>query len=194
MASRKTQRPPEYYEETDEGIDNGVTPDEQMEVLYNELNDKLADELMDVVGNMHPDSFERLVVKLLEKMGYGKGEKVGKSGDGGVDGIIELDQLGIEKVYIQAKRWQSSVGPSEINSFSGSLNLKGANKGVFITTSTFRPNAQAAATDISKGNQFIRLIDGEELAQLMIRYDVGVFTETTYHIKKLDENYLSEEL
>ena len=174
--------------------DNALTPDERIATIHKELNDKLADELLDIVGKVSPDSFERLVVRLLEKMGYGKGQAVGGSGDGGIDGIIDQDQLGLEKVYVQAKRWQSPIGAPEIFSFSGSLSARGASKGVFITTSAFGQNARQVATNISTGNQLIRLIDGEELAQLMIRYDVGVITETTYQIKKLDENYLSEEL
>ena len=172
----------------------GATPDEQMEALYRELNDKLADELLDSVRRVSPDRFELLVVRLLEKMGYGKGQAVGRSGDGGIDGIIDQDQLGLEKVYIQAKRWQSPVGEPEIRNFSGSLLANGASRGVIIATSTFGAKAQETAKNISAGNQFIRLIDGVELVRLMIRYDVGVVTETTYNIKKLDENYLSEEL
>ena len=175
-------------------VEQVVTPDEQFEALYTEFNERLADELMESVRRIQPDRFEYLVVRLLEKMGYGEGKVVGRSGDGGIDGIINQDQLGLEKVYIQAKRWQNQVGAPEIYSFAGSLSAQGASKGVFITTSYFGQNARQIASKISAGNQLIRLIDGEELAQLMIRYDVGVFTETTYHIKKLDENYLSEEL
>ncbi len=193
MATRENQGPPEFQDVVVD-TDNGVTPDERMGAIYEELNDKLADDLLDSVHRVPPDRFERLVVRLLEKMGYGEGKVVGRSGDGGIDGIINQDQLGLEKVYIQAKRWRNQVGAPEIFSFSGSLSAQGASKGVFITTSSFGQNARQIATNISAGNQLIRLIDGEELAQLMIRYDVGVFTETTYHIKKLDENYLSEEL
>ena len=193
MATRENQGPPESQDVVVD-TDNGVTPDERMGAIYEELNDKLADDLLDSVHRVPPDRFERLVVRLLEKMGYGEGRVVGQSGDGGIDGIINQDQLGLEKVYIQAKRWKSPVGAPEIYSFSGSLSAIGASKGVFITTSAFGQNARQVATNISAGNQLIRLIDGEELAQLMIRYDVGVVTETTYQIKKLDENYLSEEL
>ena len=193
MALEQDQAPPEYQDVV-ENTGDGVTPDEQMAAIYEELNDKLADELLDIVCKVHPDRFEILVVRLLEKMGYGKGQAVGRSGDGGIDGIIDQDQLGLEKVYVQAKRWQSPVGEPEIRNFSGSLNARGASKGVFITTSTFAPRAQETARNISAGNQFIRLIDGVELASLMIGYDVGVIAETTYYIKKLDENYLSEEL
>ena len=127
-------------------------------------------------------------------MGYGEGQRVGRTGDEGIDGIIDQDLLGLEQVYIQAKRWQGGVGEPEIRNFSGSLQAKGASKGVFITTSTFAPKARKTADRISAGNQFIRLIDGAELSRLMIRYDVGVVTETTYDVKKLDENYLVGEL
>ena len=105
------------------------TPDEQIAVLYRELKDRLAEELLERVKRVSPDSFERLVVSLLEKMGYGQGEAVGRSGDGGIDGIINQDALGLEKVYLQAKRWQNQVGEPEIRNFAGSLEAKGANKG-----------------------------------------------------------------
>ena len=132
--------------------------------------------------------------RLLVKMGYGQGETVGRSGDGGIDGIIDQDALGLEKVYIQAKRWGSQVGEPEIRNFSGSLDPYGATKGVFITTSTFSSTARQTAQNISAGNKLIRLVDGDELARLMIRYGVGVVTETTYEVKKLDENYFAEDV
>ena len=144
--------------------------------------------------NVPPDRFERLMVRLLEKMGYGRGQIIGRPGDEGIDCIINQDLLGLEKVYIQAKRWQNRVGGPEIRNFSGSLQAKGASKGVFITTSTFAPKAWETANRISAGNQCIRLIDGKELSRLMIGCDVGVVTETTYDVKKLDENYLVGEL
>ena len=170
-----------------------ATPDERMEILHQELNEKLAHDLLDVMTkHVSPDGFERLVVRLLEKMGYGKGEAVGGSGDGGIDGIINQDVLGLEKVYIQAKRWQNQVGEPEIRNFSGSLDAKGATKGVFITTSSFSSTAEQTAQTISAGNKLIRLIDGTELARLMIDYGVGVVTEITYEVKKLDENYFAE--
>ncbi len=162
---------------------------EQLEEVYRELQDGLADELLVGVKSISPAGFERLVVGLLEKMGYGEGRAVGRSGDGGIDGIINQDPLGLEKVYIQAKRWQNQVGEPEIRNFSGSLEARGASKGVFITTSAFSSTARQTAQFISAGNKFIRLIDGDELAGLMIRHGVGVVTETTYEVKKIDENY-----
>ena len=133
------------------------------------------------------------MVDLLVKMGYGQGETIGRSGDGGIDGIINQDALGLDKVYIQAKRYTvGSVGEPEIRNFSGSLDPYGATKGVFITTSTFSNTAHQTAQTISAGNKLIRLVDGNELAHLMIKHGVGVVTEYTYLIKKLDENYFAE--
>ncbi len=195
LIDANTQETHRTVEETGQlGEANGVTPDEQVAALHAELNDKLIDELLDNVRNVSPDQFERLMVRLLEKMGYGKGEVEGRPGDGGIDGIIHQDRLGLEKVYIQAKRWQSDVGEPEIRNFSGSLQAKGASRGVFITTSNFGPKARETAARISAGPQFIRLIPGAELSRLMIEYDVGVVTETTYSVKKVDENYFSEDL
>ena len=169
------------------------TPDEQIAALYRELSDRLAEKLLERVKQVSPDSFERLVVSLLEKMGYGQGQTVGRSGDGGIDGIINQDALGLEKVYIQAKRWGSQVGEPEIRNFAGSLDKQGANKGVFITSSSFSSTAEETARFISAGNKFIRLIDGEELARLMINHGVGVISEIIYDVKKLDENYFAED-
>lgn len=165
------------------------THSEQMDELYSELIDELADELLESVKGVSPNYFERLVVRLLEKMGYGEGEAIGRSGDGGIDGVINQDALGLEKVYIQAKRWQNIVGEPEIRNFSGSLDAKGASKGVFITTSAFSSTALQTAQAISNGPKFIRLIDGPELASLMIGHGVGMITEITYDVKKIDENY-----
>ena len=177
----------------DAAFTQDVTPDELMSLSYHQLNQKIVDELLNSIGGVSPDRFEQLVVDLLVKMGYGQGEAVGRSGDGGIDGVINQDELGLEKVYVQAKRWANQVGEPEIRNFSGSLDPYGATKGVFITTSTFSSTAQETARTISAGNKFIRLVDGNELAQLMIRHGVGVVTEYTYEIKKLDENYFADE-
>ena len=155
-----------------------------------QLRAKLADELR--IMKLTPDRFEQLVVNLLEKMGYGKGEAVGRSGDGGIDGIINQDPLGLEKVHIQAKRWSSQVGEPEYATSPAALML--AAKGVFITTSTFSSTAKETARNISAGNKLIRLIDGQELAALMVRHGVGVVTVSTYEVKKMDENYFAEEV
>lgn len=167
-----------------------VAPHEQMEALHSELDTALADELLDIVKGLSPSGFERLVVNLLESMGYGEGLHVGGSGDQGIDGIINQDPLGLEQVYIQAKCWQGTVGEPEIRNFLGSLDVKGANKGVFITTSAF---SQSAKNSASSSARTIRLVDGGELAKLMIRHNVGVIIETTYALKKPDENYFSED-
>ena len=166
-----------------------VSTSEQMKYLNRKMDDELAHELLDGVKDVSSDSFERLVVRLLERMGYGEGKVVGGSGDEGIDGIIDQDPLGLEKVYVQAKRWQNQIGEPQIRNFSGSLEAKGASKGVFITTSAFSSTARQTAIYISAGSKFIRLIDGEELARLMINHGVGVITETIYEVKQLDENY-----
>ena len=170
----------------------GTTPDESIAIAYNELQEKLSDDLLESLKSVDPYLFEEIVVRLLEKMGYGQGSAVGRSGDEGIDGIINQDPLGLEKVYVQAKRWQNQVGEPEIRNFSGSLTLKGASKGVFITTSDFSSTARQTARIISSGSQLIHLINGQELARLMIRHGVGVVTETTYEVKKLDENFFSD--
>ena len=170
-----------------------ITPDEQMAKSHAQHQNMLADEILDNVKGVTPSGFEHLVVELLSKMGYGDGRAVGHSGDQGIDGILNQDTLGLEKVYVQAKRHTSSqVGEPEIRNFSGSLVAQGATKGVFITTSTFSPTARRTAVTISLGNQFIRLIDGSELAELMIKHGVGVVTEMTYEVKKLDANYFAD--
>ena len=172
--------------------ESAAAPDEIIYDAYQQLQDKLADDMLDALKGVDPYQFERIVLALLEKMGYGTGQQVGRSGDGGIDGVINQDPLGLEKVYIQAKRWQNTVGEPEIRNFSGSLATNGAAKGVFITTSNFSTTARQAAQTISAGIQLIRLINGHELARLMIQHGVGVVTEITYEVKKLDENYFSD--
>lgn len=187
---------PDAYdgEETVEEIAE-IAPEEIMNQANRRLRDELASDLLVSIRSISPDSFERLVVALLVKMGYGQGERVGGSGDRGIDGIINQDALGLEKVYIQAKLYTAgSVGEPDIRNFSGSLDAQGATKGVFITTSTFSGTARQTAQNISAGNKFIRLIDGNELARLMIDHGVGVITELTYEVKRLDENYFAEEI
>ena len=169
-----------------------ITPDEQMAKSHEQHKTMLSDEVLDSVKSVTPSGFEQLVVGLLSKMGYGYGKPVGGSGDQGIDGILNQDTLGLEKVYLQAKRYTSNqVGEPEIRNFRGSLVTKGATKGVFITTSTFSQTAQQTA-QTNSGNQFIRLIDGPELAKLMIEHGVGVVTEVTYEVKKLDANYFTD--
>ena len=170
-----------------------ITPDEQMAISHGQHLDRLSDEILDSVKGVTPAGFERLVVELLSRMGYGDGQVVGRSGDQGIDGILKQDKLGLEKVYVQAKRHTSDqVGEPDIRNFSGSLVAQGATKGVFITTSSFSPTARQTAEAISMGTQFIRLIDGTELATLMIETGDGVVTEMTFAVKKLDANYFAD--
>ena len=138
-----------------------IVPQDLMSQAYRRLHSDLANDLLASIKGISPDRFEQLVVDLLVKMGYGRGEVVGRSGHGGIDGIINQDALGLEKVYVQAKRWANQVGEPEIRNFSGSLDAKGATKGVFITTSTFSGTARQTAQNISAGNKFIRLVDGD---------------------------------
>ena len=170
------------------------TPNEQMGKSYRELQSQLADDILDSMKGISPTSFERLVNRLLSQMGYGEVKReTGRSGDRGIDGILNQDTLGLEKIYVQAKRYDTAtVGEPEIRNFSGSLDGQGATKGVFITTATFAQRAWQTAENISMGNKSIILIDGRQLAQLMIRHGVGVVTEITYDIKTLDANYFAE--
>ena len=142
-----------------------------------------------------PRFFEKLVVDLLIKMGYGgsledAGRAIGKSGDGGIDGIIKEDKLGLDFIYIQAKRWEGVVGSPEIQKFVGALTGKQANKGVFITASRFTPDAKDFIRHL---NMKVVLIDGEQLAQLMLDYDIGVTKTETYEVKRIDNDYFTEE-
>lgn len=172
-----------------------LTPEERIEEAFDELTESLANSILEQVGQMSPAGFERLVVELLVKMGYGgsqrdAGQAIGKSGDEGIDGIIKEDRLGLDVIYIQAKRWQGNVSRPEIQKFMGALAGKRANKGVFITTSSFTSEAKAYADGIDAK---IILVDGELLAKLMIEHDVGVSPGTTYITKRLDLEYFNEE-
>ena len=171
------------------------TPEELIEEGYQTIYDNLAAELLAEVKASSPQFFERLVVELLVKMGYGgsrkdAGEAIGKSGDEGIDGIIKEDRLGLDVIYIQAKRWENNVAPGEIQRFVGALHGKKANKGVFITTSSFSKNAREYASNVGTN---VILIDGNQLAQLMIDYNVGVSSVSSYEIKKIDSDYFTDE-
>ncbi len=170
------------------------TPEEAMESNHQGLRAALALDLLDRIKKCSPQFFERLVVDLLVAMGYGgsrkdAGEAVGRSGDGGIDGIIKEDRLGLDIVYIQAKRWESTVGRPQVQAFAGSLEGHRARKGVFITTSQFTPDAREYVTRIEKK---IVLIDGERLAQFMIDHHVGVTHVATYQVKKVDADYFGD--
>ncbi len=176
----------------DAGVaDPVITPDEQLELAYNELRETLADDLLHRVRAGTPKFFEKLVVELLVAMGYGGSREdaaqvVGKSGDGGIDGVIKEDRLGLDMVYVQAKRVESGIGPGAIREFVGSLGEHKANKGVFITSGDFTSGARDAA---AKAHSRIVLIDGEQLAEFMIDHGVGVTVHQTYTVKKLDSDY-----
>ncbi|MCH7577001.1 MAG: restriction endonuclease [Chloroflexi bacterium] len=170
------------------------TPEELLESSYQSLRTSLAKELLDRVKACSPDFFEELVVDLLVAMGYGgsrrdAGQAVGQSGDGGIDGIIKEDKLGLDIVYIQAKRWEAAVGRPTVQAFAGSLEGQRARKGVLITTSQFTADAKDYVNRIEKR---IILIDGEQMAQLMIDYDVGVAGFATYRVKKVDLDYFGD--
>lgn len=171
--------------------DSENTPAERLESAYEELRETLADDLQSHIRESTPKFFEHLVIRLLVAMGYGGGqidrtEVTGKSGDEGIDGIIQEDKLGLDMVYIQAKKWDNSVGPGEIDKFVGSLMRKKATKGVFITSGTYTNGARNAAREAAVK---VRLIDGEELADLMIDFNVGVAPSDTYVVKKVDTDF-----
>ena len=170
------------------------TPDELFETGYKEIQEALIQDLLAQVKRCSWAFFEKLVVELLLKMGYGgsrqdAGEAIGKTGDEGIDGIIKEDRLGLDCIYLQAKRWEGQVGRPEIQKFAGALIGKHAKKGVFITTSSFSKEALDFVKNIE--NKIV-LIDGEMLTQLMIENNVGVFSSSTFEIKKIDSDYFSE--
>jgi restriction system protein len=178
---------------TEEG--HNQTPEELLESSYQNLRRTLAKDLLDRVKQASPRFFEMLVIDLLVAMGYGgsrkdAGEAVGQSGDGGIDGIIKEDKLGLDAIYIQAKRWDSTVGRPLIQAFAGSLEGQRSRKGVFITTSQFSQDAKDYVNRIEKK---IVLIDGEQLAQLMIDHGIGVAEIANYVVKRIDQDYFSEE-
>lgn len=172
------------------------TPEERIECGFQELKNSLAAEVLETVIKGSAQFFETLVVKLLVAMGYGgsiqdAGRAVGKTGDGGIDGIIKEDKLGLDNVFIQAKRYsEQPVGSKVVREFIGSLTVHRARKGVLITTSTFTGDAIACVKNL---DQRIVLIEGKQLAELMIEYDVGVTVATTYQLKKIDQDFFDGE-
>lgn len=170
------------------------TPDEIMRSAHQQIDSALGQDLLERVRNAPPDFFEKLIVNLLLSMGYGgsqaekAGRALGRSGDDGVDGVIDQDTLGLDRVYIQAKRYAAgnNIGPGAIRDFFGSLDRHKASKGLFVTTSNFSASARETAEFLSKR---IVLLDGIQLASLMIRQNVGCRVEDTLYIKKLDEEF-----
>ena len=172
------------------------TPDEIMRAAHRDIEQTLSKEILDRVLAAPPEFFERLVVNLLVKMGYGgsiedAGRALGRSGDGGVDGVIDQDALGLDRVFIQAKRYApgNAIGAPAIRDFSGSLDMRRATKGLFVTTSDFTSDARATAGQLSR---HVVLINGEQFTALMIRYDVGVRVEEALFLKKIDEDFFLE--
>lgn len=192
------QNKPNQKTHDEQAIDYSVysTPEEALEYGYQKLTENLTDELIKQIMSCPPSFFERLVVELLVKMGYGGSLKeaanvVGKSGDAGIDGIIKEDKLGLDAIYIQAKRWDGVVGRPEIQKFVGALDGQKARKGIFITTSTFTKEA----IEYAKGTTVkVVLIDGERLADLMIENNLGVTTTMTYEVKRVDTDYFEGNL
>lgn len=176
-------------------LPDGQTPEDLLASAYRRLRGELEVEVLEQVKAASPVFFERLVIDLLVTMGYGgsrqdAGRAVGKSGDGGIDGIIKEDKLGLDVIYVQAKRWDGVVGRPEIQKFAGALQGQRASKGVFITTSSFTRDAIEYAAAI---NSKIILIDGQHLASLMIDHNVGVSTVGMYELKRLDNDYFEGE-
>lgn len=168
-----------------------ITPEESIDKIYKKINEQLSDDLLEIILDKDPYYFERLVMDVLTKMGYGDPNDnsnivTKKSGDEGIDGIINQDKLGLDKIYVQAKRWNENVSRPELQKFVGALSAKKSNKGIFITTSDFTKEAIEYAKNLS---HTIILINGKDLTKLMIEYNVGVQTNYSYEIKKIDNDY-----
>ena len=192
VAFRALHRDKNRVEEQAESLS---TPEETLESGYQRIRESLAQELLEKVKGASPSFFERLVVDLLVKMGYGgsrkdAGEAIGRSGDGGIDGIIKEDRLGLDILYIQAKKWEGNISRPEIQKFVGALQGKHAHKGIFITTSNFSKDAHEFVRHIETK---IVLMDGVTLAGFMIDHGVGTSTAAMYEIKKMDQDYFAEE-
>ena len=201
LSQYKEFREFKFGTETGEGIvvdfpkEISETPEEILAATYEELKQELASELLDQIQKTSPEFFERLVVELLVTMGYGgtfkeAAQAVGRTGDSGIDGIINEDRLGLDVIYIQAKRWEGSVGRPELQRFVGALAGRRAHKGVFISTSSFTNEAREYTSNVPKK---IVLIDGQMLVDFMIEYNIGVSTTMTYQIKKVEYDYFIEE-
>lgn len=168
----------------------GISPEEQLESSYLQVRQALQSELLDRIMTCSPEFFEQLVIDLLLKMGYGgspsDAAKVGRSGDGGIDGIIKEDKLGLNTLYLQAKRWANSVGRPEVQRFAGALHGQRAKKGILITTSTFTKEAESYANNIETK---IVLIDGRKLTEFMFDYGLGCSSQSIFELKKIDSDY-----
>ena len=175
-----------------------ITPEEKIEVAYQQMRSALVEDLLEQIAQQTPEFFERLVIRLLVAMGYGGSEEeisdmvVGKTGDEGIDGIIKGDKLGLDSIYVQAKRWDKNqhIGRPEIQKFVGALSGQGATKGIFITTAQFSEQARQFRP---QNNIKVALIDGNLLCQHMINYNIGVSVQNVYEIKRIDSDFFSEE-
>lgn len=191
----RTKKDSDETGSAEEHVENAATPEETLESAYQRLRKDLATELLERVKKSSPAFFEELVVALLLKMGYGgsrqdAGKALGRSGDEGLDGVIHEDRLGLDVIYLQAKRWEGTVGRPEIQKFVGALHGRRARKGVFITTSAFSDEARQYAAGIDSK---VALIDGAQLADLMIDFDLGVSPASTYTVKRIDSDFFGEE-
>jgi len=169
-------------------VELDATPEERIEAAHRELRSALAADLIDRVMEQSPEFFERLVMDVLSRMGYGRGQHLGGTGDEGFDGVIDEDRLGLDRIYVQAKRWTKPVGRPAVQAFVGALAGRGATKGVLITTSSF---SEEARRYVDKVQARVVLIDGQELARLMIDYDVGVSVASRYDVKRVDLDYFA---
>jgi restriction system protein len=192
----RTQQPNNVHAENGMAPDAFITPDETMRIAYQRINEALSIELIDRVLAAPPGFFEEVIVGLLVAMGYGgtsedPGRAIGKSGDDGVDGVIDQDPLGVDQIFVQAKRYKrdNNIGSGAIREFFGALSLKRAIKGIFVTTSNFSQAARDTARDL--GSRIV-LIDGPQLARLMIRYNIGCRDEQVLHLKKIDEDFFEQ--
>jgi restriction system protein len=192
----RTTRRERTNEKEETGSGHEETPEEALESAYQNLRDTLANDLLQQIKSSPPSLFERIVIELLVKMGYGgsrqdAGKAIGQSGDEGIDGIIKEDRLGLDIIYIQAKRWENTVGRPEIQKFAGALQGQRAKKGIFITTSSFSKEAHDYASRIDSK---IVLIDGEQLTQFMIDHNIGVAPVSNYEVKRVDSDYFAGEV
>lgn len=189
---QSTRRAPKAKIEPESEPD--ISPLEQLEAAHDQMRQTLAGDLIDSMKQMPPGAFEQLVVDVLVAMGYGgtltdAGQAIGKSGDGGIDGVIKEDRLGLDFIYVQAKRWENTIQRPQLQGFAGALLGRNAQRGVFITTSDFSKGAIEFAKSLPTN---IVLVDGQQLAELMIDYGVGVIDEQTYRVKRVDPEYFGE--
>lgn len=185
----ETAEEPEQKRVDDELLSDTRTPNELISDGISQINDNLTNELLKMVKAIEPIFFEKLIVHLVEKMGYGKAKHVGKPGDGGIDGEVRTDRLGLHTIYLQAKRYSDVVPTDDVRKFMGSLSVKQSKDGIFITTSDFRPNAY---DEVEQSDKNVILINGKKLVENMIETGMGVKNKETIIIKEIDNDYLPE--